>query len=56
LLLQVLKLTDKQFLIEVGESFVIFIGRYGYDMILSALGEWNARYRFRCDISGLQSN
>ncbi|KAI2795797.1 hypothetical protein BLOT_016437 [Blomia tropicalis] len=35
---QVLKLTEKQFLIKVGESFVIFIGRYGYDIILSALG------------------
>lgn len=39
--LKILKLSDKQLLIKVGESFVSFIGRYGYDMVLSALGTYH---------------
>ena len=33
-----LRISEKQLLLGIGESFVTFIGRYGYDVVLSALG------------------
>lgn len=35
---QTLRISEKQLLLGIGESFVTFIGRYGYDVVLSALG------------------
>ncbi|OTF74307.1 soluble guanylate cyclase-like protein [Euroglyphus maynei] len=35
---KILRITEKQLLLGIGESFVTFIGRYGYDVVLSALG------------------
>ncbi|KAH9423586.1 hypothetical protein DERP_005166 [Dermatophagoides pteronyssinus] len=32
-----LRISEKQLLLGIGESFVTFIGRYGYDVVLSAL-------------------
>ncbi|KPM07974.1 soluble guanylate cyclase-like protein [Sarcoptes scabiei] len=36
---KILKISEKKLLIGIGESFVTFIGRYGYDVVLSALGK-----------------
>ena len=37
-ILQVLEVSERELMCHMGESFVDFVGQYGYDRVLSVLG------------------
>ena len=38
MLFQVLQVSERELMCHMGESFVDFVGQYGYDRVLSVLG------------------